>query len=499
MELFKIFGSLIIQDDDAIKLLNDAESKAKMTAKQVQTLGDNAVKMGKAVAVGAGVAVAGLFGIATKAAESTDRIDKMSAKLGLSISGFQEWDYILGQNGISIDSMQGGLKTLTNMYDDLGKGSKGATESFGRLGLSMDNLKGKTQEEVFAIVVEKLQGVTNESERAAIANDLLGRSGSELAPLLNAGAEATENLRQRAYDLGLVMGDDAVQAGVVFGDTMDDLKKSFGVVVAQVGVEVMPIFQKLMNWILENMPTIKDVVSKVLNGIADVIKWVSDNASWLVPILAGLLGAFIAFQVVSAIAGLFTMFAGVLTGASSAMAILNLVMLANPIGVVALAIGALIAIGVALWMNWDTVVEKAKGLWTSIKDIFGKIKDFVSDVWNTITSIIKLPTITIQGNLNPLTWLKNGIPKFNVNWNAEGGIFDRPTIFNTRAGLQGVGESGPEAIMPLSKLDDMLSNNGIDYDLLADKMVQAMSKVAIVLDKDEVGTFVDKRILKGAY
>ena len=237
MELFKIFGSLIIQDDDAIKLLNDAESKAKMTAKQVQTLGDNAVKMGKAVAVGAGVAVAGLFGIATKAAESTDRIDKMSAKLGLSISGFQEWDYILGQNGISIDSMQGGLKTLTNMYDDLGKGSKGATESFGRLGLSMDNLKGKTQEEVFAIVVEKLQGVTNESERAAIANDLLGRSGSELAPLLNAGAEATENLRQRAYDLGLVMGDDAVQAGVVFGDTMDDLKKSFGVVVAQVGVE----------------------------------------------------------------------------------------------------------------------------------------------------------------------------------------------------------------------------------------------------------------------
>ena len=490
---------MIIEDDEAIKSLNDADKKAKDTANSVQNLSKKAGEMGKAVAIGAGVAVAGLFGIATKAAESTDRIDKMSDKLGLSISGFQEWDYILGQNGISIDSMQGGLKTLTNMYDELGKGSKTATDSFGRLGLTMDDLAGKSQEEVFGIVVEKLQGMTNETERAAIANDLLGRSGSELAPLLNAGAEATEDLRQRAYDLGLVMGDDAVKAGVVFGDTMDDLKKSFGVVVAQVGVEVMPIFQKLMNWILENMPTIKSVVSSVLNGIADAIKWVSDNASWLIPVLAGVLGAFVAFKVVSTITGLFAAFSAITTGLTGAMAIFNAVMAANPIGLVALAIGALIAIGVALWMNWDTVVEKAKGLWTSIKDIFGKIKDFVSDVWNTITSIIKLPTITIQGDLNPLTWLKNGIPKFNVNWNADGGIFDRPTIFNTRAGLQGVGESGPEAIMPLSKLDDMLSNNGIDYDLLAEKMAQAMGKVAIVLDKDQVGTFVDKRILKGAY
>lgn len=44
------------------------------------------------------------------------------------------------------------------------------------------------------------------------------------------------------------------------------------------------------------------------------------------------------------------------------------------------------------------------------------------------------------------------VPGFNVAWNAAGGIFNRPTIFNTPAGMQGVGEAGPEAVLPLDML-----------------------------------------------
>ena len=47
---------------------------------------------------------------------------------------------------------------------------------------------------------------------------------------------------------------------------------------------------------------------------------------------------------------------------------------------------------------------------------------------------------------------KVNVPKFSVSWNALGGIFDSPTIFNTPAGMQGVGEAGPEAILPLDTL-----------------------------------------------
>ena len=67
--------------------------------------------MGKSAVKGAailgGATLAGgtaLLGMAKKAADTTDRIDKMSQKVGLSRKGFQEWEYILSQNGTSIKS-----------------------------------------------------------------------------------------------------------------------------------------------------------------------------------------------------------------------------------------------------------------------------------------------------------------------------------------------------------------------------------------------------------
>ena len=59
------------------------------------------------------------------------------------------------------------------------------------------------------------------------------------------------------------------------------------------------------------------------------------------------------------------------------------------------------------------------------------------------------------------------IPHFSVSWNALGGIFNSPTILPTLQGLQGVGEAGPEAILPLDTLwkrmeeimSRLLSNN----------------------------------------
>ena len=108
---------------------------------------------------------------------------------------------------------------------------------FEQLGVSVSDSEGqlRSQEEVFFDVISALQGMENETQRNAIASDLLGKSATELAPLLNGGATSMEELRQRAHELGLVFSDDAVNAGVVLGDTIDDLKKSMSAVVTDLG------------------------------------------------------------------------------------------------------------------------------------------------------------------------------------------------------------------------------------------------------------------------
>ena len=91
MELFKLFGSIIIEDDKAIDTLNNAEKKAKDSAKAVETLGNKAAAMGKAVAIGAGVAVTTLFGLATNAANVAGDIDDASQRVGMSAEEYQKW------------------------------------------------------------------------------------------------------------------------------------------------------------------------------------------------------------------------------------------------------------------------------------------------------------------------------------------------------------------------------------------------------------------------
>jgi hypothetical protein len=468
MELFRLFGSIMIDDKDAIKALNSTEKKTKDAAKQMEDMRKKAAVVGKAIAVGIGVGVTALTGLAMKATEATDRIDKMSLKVGLSRRAFQEWDYILSQNGISIDSMQAGMNKLTNLFDDLGKGSKTATESFGRLGLTLDDLSGKSKDDIFNIVISKLQGITNETERAAIANDIFGKSGAELAPLLNAGAEATELLRKRAHELGIVLDDEAIDAGVKFGDTFDDVKKSFGAVGLQIGVEFMPVLQGLLDWILVHMPEIKQFVRDTLENFGKLITWVTQNANWLIPTLTALAVAFMGLKVIATI--------------NTLLAAFNVLALANPFGAV---IAGVVALGgYFVWLN-------------------GKIQASL----DRIAAFKKAQEVKGAGqgagNTGGGMWTESSSPGTGTSWsegrwNADGGIFSKPTIFNTRLGMQGVGEAGPEAIMPLSKLQDLLDMNTIDYDQLAIALKRALRGMTMQLDNEKVGEFVDLRVMKGA-
>lgn len=85
-----------------------------------------------------------------------------------------------------------------------------------------------------------------------------------------------------------------------------------------------------------------------------------------------------------------------------------------------------------------------------VKSAIGKIKGFFSGLKLSLPKI-KMPSFSIKNwSMNPADWIK-AMPKLTVSWNKLGGIFTQPTIFNTaNAGLQGVGEAGPEAILPLN-------------------------------------------------
>jgi hypothetical protein len=197
---------------------------------KVNKFGSVADKMLAGVTVAAiGMVVKKMGDMVISSANALDRVDKLSQKIGLSRVAFQEWDYILGQSGASVEGLQMGIKTLSNAADEAKKGTALYAESFDKLGVSVTDTNGKMkdQEILFSEVFSALADMENQTERTAIANKLLGRSATELAPTLNTSKEEIEQLRKEAHDLGVVYSDELIDAGVLLGDNIERLTKAF--------------------------------------------------------------------------------------------------------------------------------------------------------------------------------------------------------------------------------------------------------------------------------
>lgn len=87
-----------------------------------------------------------------------------------------------------------------------------------------------------------------------------------------------------------------------------------------------------------------------------------------------------------------------MTLAAIAQDALNIAMAANPVGMIALAIAALIAVGVLLYQNWSTIGTFFSTLWTNVKTTFMNfwnwIKSFLSQ-WGTVILAVVAPFIGI--------------------------------------------------------------------------------------------------------
>lgn len=227
--------------------------------------------------VAAGAAVAGVTSAfvsgASGVAEYGDNIDKMSQKLGISATAYQEWDAILQHSGTSIDGMQRGMVTLSKQAE---KGS----DAFQKLGISQKDLQNMSQEDLFAAVITGLQGMEEGTERTAIASQLLGGAAKELGPLLNTSAEETQAMRDRVHELGGVLSDEAVKAAAGYQDSLQDMTTAFDGLKNNMLAEFLPAITTVMDGLTELFSGDKD---KGLGMIKEGISQFVDNLSAALP------------------------------------------------------------------------------------------------------------------------------------------------------------------------------------------------------------------------
>lgn len=216
------------------------------------------------VAAGAGIAALGAASVATTkalvdqanaTAQAADAIDKESQKIGMSKTAYQEWAYVMSQNGIEVDKLKDATKTLGTTIDGTSANGVAAMQA---LGLSFE---GMNKEEAFNAAITALQGIDDETTKCSLATALFGEAYVDLMPLLNGTAEGTAALKQQAHDLGIVMSDEMVASGVLFGDTLANMNLTLDAVKNTIGAALLPILTQLMDLVIAAMPTITSMIS----------------------------------------------------------------------------------------------------------------------------------------------------------------------------------------------------------------------------------------------
>jgi phage-related protein len=277
-QITEVTKSLGLYERSTKSAASETEKSGISFTKVADTLKD----VGKAIAgvvtaVGAAATSVGvgMFKMAEGAANTGREVNIMSQKLGLSRQGFQEWEFILKKSGTSIDVMNIGMKTLQKTMGGLTEDGDSASKAFAAVGISFDEIKGKTPEEALNMTIRALQDLPPGADRTAAALKLFGRGAMELQPLLNKTSAETDELRQRAHDLGLVLGDAQIDNSLKFRSAMGRIKDTMQGMKLQIASSLVPAFADGLEAFLDFASGVEGGEAKMKSAVDNITATIS--------------------------------------------------------------------------------------------------------------------------------------------------------------------------------------------------------------------------------
>lgn len=257
--------------DRATEKISGFDAKTKALGGNLQSLGTKMTGLGaKASILSGGIAAigAGLFAAVDASAAAGNAIDKTSKAVGLSAEAFQEWGFAVGQvSDLSEQQLGSALRQLATRMGQAADGSQPMIDAFAAIGVSQQDLASGAvgTDEALKALVNRVQEAATPAEAMAIASRLLGEEAAKLGTIFRESGDQIEPLRQKAHELGVVMGGDAVNSAAAFTDKMDEMSRQMGALRDTVAADVMPVLTDTL------IPALQERVIPALRGVAESI------------------------------------------------------------------------------------------------------------------------------------------------------------------------------------------------------------------------------------
>ena len=513
MNLFRLFGEIAIDGTRANRTLDDIARRAGMTSGEVESHFNRIGTAATGIMRGMGIVGAAIGGAMLAVTEGTR---EYRAQMGLLDGAFQaaghssteakntysELNAVLGDTEQAVEAAQH-IAQIADNEKEMNTLTDIGTGVFQRFGQSLP-LEGLYEGILHTSQLGEVQG------SLADALEWSGITVEDFNGQLEKCTTAEERQDLIMKTLKDTYGEAATQYQATNKDVMEARKAQERLTdaMAELGRVGEPILTAIKNKIADMATAAIPHIQNLVNKVKDMKKWIADNKDTVDKWKAAIVGVSVSvgsFLLIMNWGKIMAAATTAIKATRAAVLLFNAALRANPIGFVISLLAGLVAGFVYLWNNnkgfrqfwinlWEklksacsTAIKGIKNKFNELKDAAGKVKKWFEDIRKSISdkiesagksvgkvvdkikgffplkigkifSNLKIPKISVSGGKAPYGIAGKGkMPSFDVKWNAEGAIFTKPTIFNTRNGLQGVGEAGAEAVLPVAKMMDYVS------------------------------------------
>lgn len=237
-----------------------------------------------------------LISMTKEAASNADDLLTLASVTGMTTDSVQELNYMADLTDVSMDRIKDSLKETTNKMQEAAAGTGDAYDAYQRLGVEITNADGslRSAQDVFYDTIDALGEIKNQTERDALAMDLMSESAQELNPLIDLGGEKMRAYAQEAHDMGYVLDKDALKSLQAVDDAYSRLQKTQEGVKNQLSAEFAPYLEEfygdVTTMVKDGGKAIKDsgivdAFGMLLETVGDILNPMSDLSNNRVPAL----------------------------------------------------------------------------------------------------------------------------------------------------------------------------------------------------------------------
>lgn len=217
--------------------------------KRMSTVG---VRAFKSLAIAAGGV--GLASLGKQAIEATDRIGKLSDRLGASTESLSELGFAAELSGVQFNTLAQGLQRMQRRVAEAAVGTGEAKKALFELGIDARKLVQLDLDNQFEIIAEALSRLGSDADRTRLSMKLFDSEGVALLQTMQDGAEGIQRMRQQGRALGVTISQDMARRAAEAADNMTEFKVAIQALARSVALSVLPDLTRFAQWLARHLP-----------------------------------------------------------------------------------------------------------------------------------------------------------------------------------------------------------------------------------------------------